>query len=122
MRHIALILTLLISQSTLAAPQAQAAHCGNTRNTPELNECEFKLYEATDRDLNIEYKQTRARLSASAQAKLRKEQRAWIKRRDAHCHDLLRGEEGTSGWTSFFFQCQAKVTRERTIQLRAWKH
>ena len=121
MRCLAIFLALLVGHAALAIARPQPPDCGHTHSTPELNECEHKLYEAADRELNSEYKKTRARLPAAAQARLLAEQRAWIKNRDPKCRKELQGEDGGTIWTSLYSICQADATRERTLQLRSWQ-
>lgn len=116
----ALFLTLLVSQTAAAAANPPGPDCGNTHSTPELNDCERKLYEAADRALNSEYKNTRARLSPPARAKLLQDQRAWVKQRDPTCKADLTGEEGGTIWKSLYSICLAEATRERTQKLRTW--
>ena len=90
-------------------------------NTHAINACAQQDYEAADRALNVEYRKTRARLPALAQAVLLAEQRAWLKARDPDCQQALESEEGGSIWTSLYTHCLAEATRERTAQLRTWK-
>jgi uncharacterized protein YecT (DUF1311 family) len=118
---LAIILTLLVGNPALAAANPQPPSCATTHSTPELNACEHKHFEAADRVLNSEYKKTRARLPASAQAQLLEEQRAWLKGRDLACKEALQSEEGGTIWTSLYTICRADATRARTKQLRSWQ-
>ncbi len=121
MRHLLMLLALLTSQPSLANDKNASAKCVAPDSTHAINACAQQDYDAADRALNVEYKKTRARLPAPAQAELLVEQRAWLKARDPNCKRTFESEEGGSIWTSLYTNCLADATRERTAQLRNWK-
>jgi uncharacterized protein YecT (DUF1311 family) len=82
--------------------------------TPAMAGCVNEELRKQDARLNAAYASAMKALSPQAQAKLRAEQRAWIKRRDASC------EKGLSGGTLDMIErpsCHLDMTAKRAAEL-----
>ena len=117
----------------LAAQQApdQEWHCDNPQAQMEMNACAAIDFERADAELNAEYRRAIAwardddreeRVAGDDrpgdEATLREAQRAWVAFRDAHCRLEGYGERGGSMEPMVYETCRARLTRERTAQLR----
>jgi uncharacterized protein YecT (DUF1311 family) len=125
-RAMILALSLVVAGAAQAAPSVESAysatynHCMETGNaargvTPAMAACIHAEHGRHDVKLNAAYKRAMARLSPAGRIKLRNDERAWIKRRDAHC-----AEEASSGGTIDRINwpmCMLDETIVRTRQL-----
>ena len=99
----ALLALALASSVAAAAPRA-------CEKSDEPLACETEDYARADKALNLAYKQAMARLSPDGQTRLRTEQRAWIKARDAECDNLMGAAR--------MVNCQADWAITRTGELQ----
>ncbi|CAN7515076.1 lysozyme inhibitor LprI family protein [Rhizobium sp. LjRoot30] len=103
--------------------------CDNAQAQVEMNICAYRDFEAADKELNAQYKKTRAAMvemdamyeaeQRGAEKALLKAQRAWIDYRDGHCEAY--GFEAHLGSMEpmLISGCQAELTRARTKELKA---
>ncbi|MGY0505328.1 lysozyme inhibitor LprI family protein [Luteimonas sp. e5] len=113
----------------LALAQAPDTACRMDGNQAELNACAAQELAAADRELNEVYAQVRRRHADDALFldRLRTAQRRWIAFRDAEMEALFpteADEDPRIRYGSVNPMCRlnekARLTRERTAQLRAW--
>lgn len=85
----------------------------------EILGCYLDEFSASDKKLNIIYKQKMEILSTNKKKKLKKEQRNWIKEKDALCV----ADEANYGRESHFdaMQCQIDIINERINYIRKYK-
>ncbi|MFM7363228.1 MAG: lysozyme inhibitor LprI family protein [Cuspidothrix sp.] len=103
-----------VTQAVIAVKEL---NCSNDTSLSEQTECFRKDYEQANRELNRVYKQVISDLSAERKQKLIRAEQAWIKYRDTNC------EYRSSMWggvqrVGFNYSCLARMTRERTQELR----
>ena len=94
MAGIALVATLGFS-GLATAEEDPPIDCDNAQVQAEMNICAYRDFEAADKELNAQYKKTRAAMvemdamyepeQRGAEKALLKAQRAWIEYRDGHC-------------------------------------
>jgi uncharacterized protein YecT (DUF1311 family) len=88
-------------------------------------ECAGQKFEKADANLNQVYRRLMAALpndgdSAFTKAKLRNEQRKWVRWKESHCSKLGQVEGGSDSWkAAFTTDCWLAVTTNRTKQLLA---
>ena len=129
-----MISSLLLPIAALAAaqPSWQEHHCANPRNQAEMNACAAIDFENADAELNAVWREAIDSARAAdaelnrefdqrptTEEKLREAQRAWIVFRDAHC--TVEGYDEARGGSMepmIYDGCRARLTRERTSQLR----
>jgi uncharacterized protein YecT (DUF1311 family) len=87
----------------------------------EMNACSVRDYKAADTELNAKYKAVLAGLPPPKQLQLRKEQRAWLRRRDSQCKEEVKLSEGGSIWPLEYFSCLSTITQRRTAALKSWE-
>ena len=114
-------------QHTLVNPLAQsgtdkeyrAACVPDSVLHDEILGCYLDEFSASDKKLNIIYKQRMDILSTNKKKKLKKEQRNWIKGKGALCV----ADEANYGRESHFdaMQCQIDITNERINYIRKYK-
>jgi uncharacterized protein YecT (DUF1311 family) len=126
----ALFLPLLLQ----ATPPNPAWTCDDPQAQQEMNWCAGQDFEAADRELNAQWRLTRAAMQArdaewanlgSADKRagfmknLLEAQRGWLRYRDAHC--ALEGYEARGGSLEplLVLTCKAQATRVRTEELKA---
>ena len=93
LRHMAIGLAasamlFAIASDALADDAPRAAICKTaeeTGYTADIRNCLGLKYEAADKRLNAVYKTKMASLDAPGQARLRNDERRWLKARDAKC-------------------------------------
>lgn len=120
-------LALLAAQ----ASPSEEWHCDNPQAQMEMNACAAIDFERADAELNAEYRRAVAWARDADreerafgddrpgdEATLREAQRAWVAFRDAQCRLEGYGERGGSMEPMVYEQCRARLTRERTAQLR----
>ncbi|WP_206185451.1 lysozyme inhibitor LprI family protein [Sphingosinicella sp. CPCC 101087] len=118
----------------LTAAQAAGGprNCDDPQTQAEMNLCASTDFERADDALNRLWPEVieavrRADMAfgpaadgrVSGETRLREAQRAWITFRDAHCIAVGYGARGGSLEPMLFNGCRARVTRERTDQLRS---
>ncbi|NNM75338.1 DUF1311 domain-containing protein [Sphingomonas sp. ID1715] len=120
-----MILALLISM----AMQTEV-NCDDAVTQRDMNFCAGKDYAAADAALNRQWARTSTAMKAADRdfnrpdggpgyhAALLAGQRAWLKYRDAHCVSEGYGARGGSMAPMLLNLCLAKLTKERTEQLR----
>lgn len=128
MAGIALVATLGFS-GLATAEEDPPIDCDNAQVQAEMNICAYRDFEAADKELNAQYKKTRAAMvemdamyepeQRGAEKALLKAQRAWIEYRDGHCEAY--GFEAHLGSMEpmLISGCQAELTRTRTRELKA---
>lgn len=102
---------------------AHAAVCGGYQaNSPDVSECLGQELRDSDAKINASYQELMKRLDDAGKAKLRKEQRTWIKERDIVCH-LDTKESDREKWYRAVLAdygttvCVTRYTRGRTAEL-----
>ena len=94
---------------------AQNVNCEDTNNVTEANQC----LSAADSELNQAYQQVIKGVSGEERQKLITAEKAWIKYRDTNCAFRTHNFPlSTSMGRQFYFVCQTRLTRERTMELR----
>ena len=101
--------------------------CKNAATQADMNICAARDYETADKELNAQYKKTRAAMVAwdtelegdqkGAEKALLKSQRAWIDYRDGECEAEGFQARGGSLEPMLISGCMAKLTRQRTKEL-----
>ncbi|TCL74492.1 lysozyme inhibitor LprI family protein [Rhizobium sp. BK251] len=121
-----LLAVMMAGGSALA--QESANNCGDQNAQADMNICAQKDYEAADKELNEQYRQTKARMVEwdkdlsenlkGAEKALLAAQRAWIAYRDAEC--AAEGFQARGGSLEPFLvsSCLATLTRARTKELK----
>jgi uncharacterized protein YecT (DUF1311 family) len=90
-------------------------NCEDPKNVADANTC---LGEA-DQELNQTYQQIIRGLSGEDRKKLITAEQSWIKYRDTNCAFRIRDFPlSTSMGRQFYFFCKARMTRERTEELK----
>ncbi|WP_077145093.1 lysozyme inhibitor LprI family protein [Sphingopyxis sp. KK2] len=115
-----------------AAAQEPAVDCENAQYQVEMNFCAGKEYDAADAELNAQWKLTVAALKARDKTidrsydsqpthydTLLAAQRAWLTYRDQHCLSESFAARGGSMAPMLHSGCMARLTQERTEQLKA---
>jgi uncharacterized protein YecT (DUF1311 family) len=110
---------LLISLLPPASATDEPFGCKYDGNQQEMNACAVRDYKASDAVLNTTYKEVMLALPPARREEIRKEQRAWLKKRDPGCKAEAQLSEGGSIWPLEFFGCLQTVTEQRTKQLEA---
>ena len=116
----------------LIAQPLTAEDCRDPQTQVEMNACAARDFEIADRALNPAYREAIAGAHAddaeldrqadtrpTSEAVLREAQRAWVTFRDAQC--TLQGYQEARGGSMepmSYNACRARLTRERTAQLR----
>jgi uncharacterized protein YecT (DUF1311 family) len=120
-----MILAILLSMA-----MRTEVNCDDAVTQRDMNFCAGKEYEAADAALNRQWAQTSAAMKAADRdfnradgrpgyhAALLAGQRAWLKYRDAHCVSEGYSARGGSMEPMLLNLCLAKLTKERTEQLR----
>lgn len=110
-----------------ASAEDPPVDCKNAVTQTDMNICAARDYEAADKELNAQYKKTRAAMVAwdaelesnlkGAEKALLKSQRAWIDYRDGEC--AAEGFQARGGTLEpmLVSGCMAKLTRQRTKEL-----
>jgi uncharacterized protein YecT (DUF1311 family) len=128
-----MIATWLMAVALQASLDARAreAHCSDAQTQMDMNVCAEIDFERADAALNAAWREAIAAARASdreidtsdhrptEEAKMREAQRAWLIFRDAQC--TVEGYDEARGGSMepmIYSGCQARLTRERTAQLR----
>jgi uncharacterized protein YecT (DUF1311 family) len=120
-----------VALALLASLQPPAAPCQDPLGQIAMNVCAAEDFARADAELNAAYRRAIAwardddreeRVAGDDrpgdEATLREAQRAWLAFRDAHCRLEGYGERGGSMEPMVFEMCRARLTRDRTAQLR----
>jgi uncharacterized protein YecT (DUF1311 family) len=83
--------------------------------TSSMRECIGAEYQRIDVRLNASYKRTLARLSKTSQAKLRGEERFWLKTRSDRCEADLEEDKGGTIWLIEMDNCALQELIRRTL-------
>lgn len=115
-----------------AAAQEPEVDCDNPQYQVEMNFCAGRDYDAADTELNAQWKLTVAALKARDKTidrsydsqpthydTLLAAQRAWLTYRDQHCLSESFAARGGSMAPMLHSGCMARLTKERTEQLKA---
>ena len=90
-------------------------NCEDPKNVADANTCLTEV----DKELNQTYQQIIRGLSGGDRKKLITAEQAWLKYRDTNCAFRIRDFPlSTSMGRQFYFSCQARMTRERTEELK----
>jgi uncharacterized protein YecT (DUF1311 family) len=122
-----------VALALIAAQTPDEPNCRDPQAQMEMNVCAGLDFEAADRELNTAWREAIANARAAdreidrqydqrptGEAKMREAQRAWLIFRDAQCTVEGYGEaRGGSMEPMVYGGCRARLTRERTAQLRA---
>lgn len=114
---------------TFAADTTASNPCADVQTSQQVNECAAKRYELADHDLNDTYKQfmhkidkdykAMPKLGIKYRSAIKRAQQAWIKYRDTNCSALaFETETGSLAETSTLNDCLARMTSERTNELK----
>jgi uncharacterized protein YecT (DUF1311 family) len=125
-----MILTPLLALAAIA-PDPEV-DCANPRYQIEMNFCAQQDYERADAALNVQWKQTAAKMKEYDRAPYRPDdkrpgymatlltaQRAWLGYRDAHCESAGYVARGGSMEPMLVAGCMAELTEQRIAQLKA---
>ncbi len=120
----ALLLALLLPA---AAAPAQEVDCAHAMAQQEMNFCAEQEWQAADAALNAAYRVAMAVLADAGRIgasdppeteRLKKAQRAWIAYRDLACESAGWAMRGGSAEPLLIYSCLARLTGERTAELR----
>lgn len=122
---------LLASSGMALAQEDPPLDCANAMSQADMNQCAYMDFEKADKELNTVYKEalksaTEADKEAAemdeayvgAVKALKKAQRAWIDYRDGHCDGVGYEAVGGSMQPMLISGCQARLTEQRTKELR----
>jgi uncharacterized protein YecT (DUF1311 family) len=128
MRGIAIFMVAAVLAPALAAAQPKPDHfyskaynaCMDVAggSTMPMKECMGAEYETWDKQLNQTYQALMARRTAADQARLRDDERAWLKRTKHKCDHAGDDEEGGTLQGVEIDQCNLDETIARTVYLR----
>lgn len=94
--------------------------CANPISDPDIRQCASEKFDKLDRELNQLYKSVMAKLTPDLQARLKREQIAWIRKKEAECNAPDQyGEKGYPAWMLNSIGCQMAETQRRMIELKA---
>ena len=120
--------TILIFAPTSLLRAEEKLDCANAMTQADMNQCAYTDFQEADKELNVIWKTAHEsarkldeRYDAEmkgAEAALLAAQRGWIAYRDGHCE--LGGWEAHGGSMEplLVWDCKAKLTQERTRQLK----
>lgn len=106
------MITLSVGLAVAAASSASA------QSQATMNANAAQDLQRADRSLNTQYTATMNRLSTPSRTLLRNAQRTWISFRDQQCRFEASGVQGGSAYPMVHSTCLARLTTERTQQLR----
>ena len=98
--------------------QKQQNPCEDAATQFEMNQCARKEHEAADAELNKVYNRFAAMLDDEQRAQLKAAELAWIKYRDATCEFEGAFYKGGTMRPMIQSYCLARVTNERTAELK----
>lgn len=86
---------------------------------PEMRSCYQAEQESWDKDLNAAYQRAMSRLPADRQAGLRREERAWIRRKEHTCSHAGDDNQGGTLQLLEIDQCYLDETIRRALTLQS---
>ena len=108
----------MITLSIALGLAAAAASSASAQSQATMNANAAQGLQRADRALNSQYTTTMGRLSPASRTLLRTAQRTWISFRDQQCRFEASGVQGGSAYPMVHSTCLARLTTERTRQLR----
>lgn len=114
--------TALVAAGMLFAGPAMALDCSRPETSSDVAACLEQELRDSDRTINEKYQELRTKLDERDRTRLRDEQRAWLKKRDAACH-LDSKESDRERWMQVILAdykktvCVVRFTRARVEQL-----
>lgn len=119
-----------LAMALLLAGAQTDAQCSNAVTQADMTGCAVREFNAADAAMNRQWKLTLAAMHNADRYpaqdgrptyanQLLAAQRAWLAYRDAHCVSAGYAARGGSMEPMLVAQCRAKLTRERTEQLKA---
>lgn len=101
------------------APGAEPAACmDQARNQSQMNTCAQQAFEAATADYSAAYRQLSQSVGNRQRQLLRQVQTEWIQYRTKACEFEQNGVKGGSAAPMVFWQCQTRMTRDRTAELQ----
>ena len=108
----------MITLSVALGLAVAAASSASAQSQATMNANAAQDLQRADRSLNTQYTATMNRLSTPSRTLLRNAQRTWISFRDQQCRFEASGVQGGSAYPMVQSTCLARLTTERTQQLR----
>jgi uncharacterized protein YecT (DUF1311 family) len=118
----------VLAAGALRADDNQPIDCAKPVTQMDMNICADRDYQAADKELNAQYKKTRAAMVSfdadlkdnlkGAEKALVKAQRAWVDYRDGECEAEGFAARGGSMEPMLVSNCLARLARQRTKELR----
>lgn len=108
-----------LALATATGTPTEAVDCSKTPGTQSaLNACAFQDFEAATAAYSAVYKTLSQSVGNQQRKLLRQVQTEWIQYRVKACEFEKSGIEGGSAAPMVTWQCQARMTRERTAELQ----
>jgi uncharacterized protein YecT (DUF1311 family) len=121
MNSYGLLLALAGSLFVSSSSAQDKSACGSAATQLEMNQCAHGEFTKADAELNRLYKQQMSHLDADGKKRLQASQRAWLAYRDSAClYETGTREESGSIWPMQNSLCQATLTRQRNVILKAY--
>lgn len=99
---------------------ASEADCNDPQNQIEMNQCASQELDAETAAINSVYRSYRATLGAFERQRLKEEELAWIKSKDATCEKEASDVAGGSAHSAVLAHCLIGQSKARRKQLEAW--
>jgi uncharacterized protein YecT (DUF1311 family) len=107
------------SMAMAQMPASKAEDCESTATTqPQLNACAQQAFEAASAAYSASYRQLSQSVGNKQRQLLRQVQTEWMQFRTKACEFEQNGVAGGSAAPMVFWQCQTRMTRERTAELQ----
>lgn len=113
-----------VASDALADDAERAAICKTaeqTGYTADIRNCLALKYEAADRRLNTVYKTKMANLDEQGKARLRNDERRWLKARDAACAESRQPDAGGTLGLVEVDSCFVDETERRIRTIEAFR-
>ena len=109
----------LLALATATGPKPEPVDCSKTPGTQsDLNACAFQDFEQATAAYSSTYKTLSQSVGNKQRQLLRQVQTEWLQYRVKACEFEKSGIEGGSAAPMINWQCQARMTRERTAELQ----
>ena len=105
------------SGAPVPVPVPNAA-CASATSQKQLNECAYDAFLAATADYSAAYKALTEKLDKDNVRHLQRVQKAWMAYRTATCDFEAAGVKGGSAADMVQWQCAARYTRVRTVELK----
>ena len=102
-----------------AARPVPAADCADPATQARMNECAHEDFLAATAGYAASYKALSGKLATTQKEQLRRTQKLWIQYRTAACNFESSGVAGGSAQLMVKSQCDARMTRARSVELTA---